>query len=455
MSGRKGSKVQSIVAGDGGPLTVISTTAGNGNTGYNPAPVINDAGVVAFESLGSGFEVLGTGNGAMATSQVVSTGLNYTSLGPPAINSSGAVAYQAVRAGTLTQAINTTKNDATTTIVDNNGGSFLDYGTTTGDDAPAINDAGQVAYEVTRKNGLTGIFVGDGATAPVALTSNRSTLKYSRPSIDATGDVVYRATSPYGPSGIYLSVVQPKGRYLETIAKNDAKYVGFGAPATTQRGVLGFTINLAGGGKTLALDDFIESVATTVTGPEPVVSTGDLLDDQGQLTPTITQLEFGRHGVSDTAGTNFYYMAFYAKLSDGNSGIYRAAVGVPVGNVIYGNLRLGAVNKPLVKLDSNGALRVVIPSTPGLDVRTIDRSHLSAIRFGDADGTLRGLPTVARLADVNHDGRLDLLLRFSLRRLRDSGALQPTTTRVVLMARIRGQRAIFQATGSVHILSSI
>jgi hypothetical protein len=85
-----------------------------------------------------------------------------------------------------------------------------------------------------------------------------------------------------------------------------------------------------------------------------------------------------------------------------------------------------------VNLDSNGVLAVAVLSTPDFDATTVDLSDLSRIRFGDAAGTARVSPDRAVLEDVDGDGDLDLVLFFSVRALRGSGALTLATTQVEL-----------------------
>jgi hypothetical protein len=85
-----------------------------------------------------------------------------------------------------------------------------------------------------------------------------------------------------------------------------------------------------------------------------------------------------------------------------------------------------------VNLNSNGLLPVAVLTTPDFDATTADLTNLSRIRFGDASGTARVSPVRAALEDVDGDGDLDLLLFFSVRQLRESGALTTATTQVEL-----------------------
>jgi hypothetical protein len=85
-----------------------------------------------------------------------------------------------------------------------------------------------------------------------------------------------------------------------------------------------------------------------------------------------------------------------------------------------------------VNLNSNGLLPVAVLTTPDFDATTADLTNLSRIRFGDVNGTARVSPVRAALEDVDGDGDLDLLLFFSVRQLRESGALTMTSTQAEL-----------------------
>ena len=81
-----------------------------------------------------------------------------------------------------------------------------------------------------------------------------------------------------------------------------------------------------------------------------------------------------------------------------------------------------------VNLRSNGVLPVAALTTADFDATTVDISDLSRIRFGDANGSVRVSPVRANLDDVDGDGDLDLVLFFSMRAIRESGALTMAST---------------------------
>lgn len=82
----------------------------------------------------------------------------------------------------------------------------------------------------------------------------------------------------------------------------------------------------------------------------------------------------------------------------------------------------------MINLHANGVLPVGVLTTPAFDATTIVTSDRASLRFGDVGLTGRVSPLRSAREDVDGDGDLDLILHFSMRRLRESGALAPTTT---------------------------
>ena len=87
-----------------------------------------------------------------------------------------------------------------------------------------------------------------------------------------------------------------------------------------------------------------------------------------------------------------------------------------------------------INLGSKGVLPVAILTTDDFDVTTVDTSDLSTIQFGDPDVVPRVSPLRTALEDVDGDGDTDLILHFSIREIRNSGALLPVSTQALLMA---------------------
>src|SRR5262249_32372782 len=89
-----------------------------------------------------------------------------------------------------------------------------------------------------------------------------------------------------------------------------------------------------------------------------------------------------------------------------------------------------------INLMANGFLPVAFLSSADFDAADIDVSDLSLFEFGDSTRAARVAPVSAQFVDVNGDGRLDLVLQFSLRDLQSSGAVTDTTTTVQLFGKL-------------------
>jgi hypothetical protein len=92
-----------------------------------------------------------------------------------------------------------------------------------------------------------------------------------------------------------------------------------------------------------------------------------------------------------------------------------------------------------INLRSAGTLPVAVLSTSGLDARDVDASPVA---LGDPETGQRTAPDSSQLVDVNDDGRVDLLLRFSIATLVQNGALTANTTRLVLTAQTEAKLSV-------------
>jgi hypothetical protein len=134
---------------------------------------------------------------------------------------------------------------------------------------------------------------------------------------------------------------------------------------------------------------------------------------------------------------------FVYAVGDGQGGTDTATVTITVNPVIDA---LGGVQGgKSVNLGSNGVLRVTVLTTSTADgePEDFDATSLAAclegVEFGDSRaGYGRVSPLRTTMEDVDGDGDLDLLLHFSMRQIREMGALDSDSVDVVLTAEFGG-----------------
>jgi hypothetical protein len=114
------------------------------------------------------------------------------------------------------------------------------------------------------------------------------------------------------------------------------------------------------------------------------------------------------------------------------------------------DVRPGSAENRL-NLGSNGVLPVAVLTTPDFDAGRVDVSDLSRLRLGDAAGTARVSPQRYAYADADGDGDLDLILFFSVRELRESGALTAATAAVTLTG-LEVDGTAFVGTDAVEVV---
>lgn len=113
-----------------------------------------------------------------------------------------------------------------------------------------------------------------------------------------------------------------------------------------------------------------------------------------------------------------------------------SAISAPV------DVKLGPSPSAPINLGAQGLLPVALLSTPTFDALEVDTG---TIALGDPDTGQSTAPTSSRIADLNGDGRLDLLLRFATPGLVGAGALTGETTRLVLTARTEDGTSVLGA----------
>lgn len=145
-------------------------------------------------------------------------------------------------------------------------------------------------------------------------------------------------------------------------------------------------------------------------------------------------------------------------VTDKDGGVGTDGVKVTVGYVVVGLAIMPNANPSSVSLKKQGTLPVAILSSATFDARTID---VASIRLGNEVGTdtqveqVKGKP-VARIDDVNGDGRPDMILSFSVQQLIANGDLTSSTTSLVIRGfqGATGDSCInFRGVGTVRVVS--
>ncbi|MBD1833727.1 hypothetical protein H6F61_13820 [Cyanobacteria bacterium FACHB-472] len=195
------------------------------------APVVNDAGTIAFQARvykSDGFVPLGgidddltssgifTGNGTRDNGEIITNTIadsngTFNSFSDPSINNSGTVAFSAVldmgRSGVFTG------NGTTTTTIADSSSAFNNFGT------PSINNFGTVAFLAALDVGGSGIFTGNNplkdkviVTGDNLFGSTVQELSFYREGLNNSGQVAFFASLANGTSGIFRAdpiIVEP------------------------------------------------------------------------------------------------------------------------------------------------------------------------------------------------------------------------------------------------------
>ncbi|MEO5721171.1 MAG: choice-of-anchor tandem repeat NxxGxxAF-containing protein [Chthoniobacterales bacterium] len=206
-----------IFVGSGGAVTTIASNA----TGQpfldfqNAATWINGSGNVAFRAaLRSGGLGIFLGNGGPTTT--IAHPDDFSSIGQPAMNEAGAVAFAGYRNDDVRGIF--VVSGGVTTMVSDNTGEFSSFGD------PTINAAGTVTFQAFRDNGTSGIFrVSGGLITAVADDSGPYEQFSQAASINDQGTVVFKALLRGGDEGIFTG---PDPALNKVIAIGDSLFGG-------------------------------------------------------------------------------------------------------------------------------------------------------------------------------------------------------------------------------------
>jgi hypothetical protein len=319
-----------LYTGDGGDLTTIyCVTANTEQLGQFPS--INDNGTVAFFVSAGRTQHIVIGDGQFTTVLYTAPQGIFASLYSPSLNNDTEVAFRAMTP-ILSNPEGVFDGDGETTVrVDSSGPFNSQFGS-----FPALNNVGQVAYEKLSFRSEDAINVGDGQTITTLYHSGGLFRNFGNPALNDTGTVAFFATTNLRQGFKGSGIFEGDGGPATIIALSGPVFSSFeNAPAINNYGEVAFAATLSAGG------------SGVFTGGDPandkVIATGDELDGA-----TVTEVHLFRQGLNDNG-----QVAFFARLDDGTSGIFRAD---PV---------RCAAGRP-GRAGPGGAPVVFVPSVPGL-----------------------------------------------------------------------------------------
>ena len=304
-----------IFEAQNGEITTVA--AGNALTLFGQDPVINDAGVVAFEAnLNTSTRAIFTFDGT-STKTIVNTteqGLIARFLGSPSINRFGAVAFFSPRTGFRSQAVFIGDGGPLTAIADTTNSNFSGF------ENVAISDLGKVTFGASTNDGNTGIFVTstqrgrDGefeavpdGTIDIIDTNNPNFTGFGDPVINVSGtiaDEVFRSDG-----SIEVLTGDRKGVTARTDITTNA-FLEVEHPSINDEGAVAFFAIRNDGSQVILL------ATPNSDKPVPVIQSGDPL-----FGSVVTSIDLGRFALN-----NRFQMAFEYTLEDGRTGIAIASL---------------------------------------------------------------------------------------------------------------------------------
>lgn len=309
-----------IFVGRGGVLTLIVNTSGKFSF-LGVGPSINNRGRVAFlGGLDSGDAGYFTSDGATITRIADSSGpFDFQRIptldnlfGEPVLNDRGRVAFRADLDQGGKGIFSNTRGD-TGTIADTTSG-LITFGIT-----PDLNQRGTVVFSagtapvpgtievdgqmvpIAELFQNAGIFIGqDDQLTAIADPNDGLILFGSSPAINDQGTVAFIGVAATGEVGVFTG----RGNDLTPIADSAGSFSSFRGVDINNAGTVAYLADFDGGGSGLFV------------GSQQVIATGDELNGS-----TVVELNFLNKGLN-----NQDTVAFWAKLADGRSGVFRADV---------------------------------------------------------------------------------------------------------------------------------
>ena len=357
-------------------LIATSNTGAIHNVGV---PAINDSGAVAFQASLSagGFAVFRGSGGALTTIVNSNDGVfNTFSLGAqPMINNSGTVAFF----GQLNPGApgNPSSTSATNGIFTGNGTTITPIALADGSTyssisfVPSINNNGVVAFQAGLAAGGQGIFTGDGTTTNTIVTTSTNVLGI--PDINDAGTVAYWERMGTFPGPFTFGVFSSDGTTTTTIAQTGSGFFIFGSgtasPKINDNGTVGFTAVSLG----------LQGIYTGSGG-----ALTDVVDSSGPFNISFATSNFSLNDSGE--------VAFLSDLKAGGTGIFTGPdpvndkvietgdplFGSTVANVAFHtNLNFSASNDG--GLNDNGALAFWASLTDGRQVVVVATPESAAV----------------------------------------------------------------------------
>jgi hypothetical protein len=288
-------------------LTPIASSADQILGSFGDAVVINSAGRVGFNAkiLSTNDTIIATGDGGAINTVASSIEQGLVGgqfLGISAIDESGTVVFLGVRKGFRSRAIFAGKGGPLTTIVDTaTDSNFVGLGNS------AINASKRTVFLGFPADGSEGIFLSGGGIRDIVDTNNPDFFEFLDPVINDGGTVGGAASLSFGGMEVFTATsngimprTNPASSFLTSIdnvsINNSADVAFFATEIIGQEGIF---VELTGG-----------------SNPIPVIETGDLL-----FGSTVVSLSTGRFSLNDSRQIAFHY-----QLANGGSGIAVASL---------------------------------------------------------------------------------------------------------------------------------